>query len=455
MVRDFVSTGVFLARALGCIVAVTSLPIAAQGLEGVLYVCDSSADRVMWLTDLDGSGAAQAEVPGEVGVFYDDASPGPDLSTPDHLILGEDAIIYLLDGGTIDAVVKLEDRNRDGDANDDGEVAIFYDASGGGPRLYTPNAIARAPDGSFYIADDGSAGRRILRLRDANADGDALDPDEALIVYDATALSTPVIGDPESLAIAPGGGLFVGDATLQAVFLLEDATGDGDFLEEGESRVFFQAAAEEPLADIESMLAADGGLYVADKATGKVIFLKDVDGNGQASAPGEVAVFLDETASPRVAGITDFIRVGPGRFVVLDNSKDGVFVLSDLNGDGDALDESEVARWLLDDGSTFATPHGLALGPRRGDPPIPARFLRSDATGDGKLDISDPIATLGYLFLGNPTSGCLDALDADDSGTATISDAILTLNYLFTGGGPPSPPFPEPGPDPTEDSIHC
>jgi hypothetical protein len=455
MVRDLVFTGALLARSLACLAIAASAPIAAQGLDGVLHVCDSSDDRVMWLTDIDGSGAAEAEVAGEVGVFYDDASPGPDLSTPDHLIPGEDGAIYLLDGGTVDAVLRLEDLNRDGDANDGGEASIFYDASAGGPRLYTPNAIARAPDGSLYLADDGSAGRRLLRLRDANADGDALDAEEAVVVYDAAALSTPVIGDPESLAVSAAGDVFVGDATLQAVFLLADANGDGDFLDEGESKVFFQAAAEAPLADIESMLAADGGLYVADKATGKIVFLEDLDGNREASAPGEVSVFLDETASPRVAGITDFIRVGPGHFVVLDNSKDGVFVLSDLNGDGDALDESEVIRWLIDDGTTFATPHGLALGPRRDDPPVPGVFLRADATGDGKLDISDPIATLGYLFLGSAAGGCLDAFDADDSGTTTISDAILSLNFLFAGGGAPPPPFPEPGPDPTEDAVRC
>ena len=65
------------------------------------------------------------------------------------------------------------------------------------------------------------------------------------------------------------------------------------------------------------------------------------------------------------------------------------------------------------------------------------------------------LATLGYLFLGSSVGGCLDALDSDDSGTATISDAILALNYLFTGGDAPPPPFPEPGPDPTEDAIRC
>jgi len=32
------------------------------------------------------------------------------------------------------------------------------------------------------------------------------------------------------------------------------------------------------------------------------------------------------------------------------------------------------------------------------------RFRRGDANASGKVDISDPIATLGFLFLGDPAS---------------------------------------------------
>ena len=36
-----------------------------------------------------------------------------------------------------------------------------------------------------------------------------------------------------------------------------------------------------------------------------------------------------------------------------------------------------------------------------------------------------------------------------------IADAVILLNFLFAGGAPPSTPFPEPGADPTEDTLEC
>jgi hypothetical protein len=83
------------------------------------------------------------------------------------------------------------------------------------------------------------------------------------------------------------------------------------------------------------------------------------------------------------------------------------------------------------------------------------RFRRGDANLSGKVDISDPIATLGFLFLGSPTSlACRDAADSDDRGDVNLTDAVYTLNRLFIGG----PPLPDPGPDicgpdPTEDTL--
>ena len=81
-------------------------------------------------------------------------------------------------------------------------------------------------------------------------------------------------------------------------------------------------------------------------------------------------------------------------------------------------------------------------------------FRRGDANVDGKLDISDPIAVLGYLFLGTAADLCHDAGDADDDGDLNITDAIYALNYLFLGG--PALPAPGPedcGPDPTDDEL--
>jgi hypothetical protein len=81
-----------------------------------------------------------------------------------------------------------------------------------------------------------------------------------------------------------------------------------------------------------------------------------------------------------------------------------------------------------------------------------ASFRRADVDGNGRLEITDPILALGFLFLGNEDPSCLDAVDADDSGVLDLSDAIVALTYLFLGGIEIPPPGPSScGPDPTED----
>ena len=83
-------------------------------------------------------------------------------------------------------------------------------------------------------------------------------------------------------------------------------------------------------------------------------------------------------------------------------------------------------------------------------------FRRGDANVDGKLDIADPIATLGYLFLGGAELPCLDAADADDSGGLDITDAVRSLNYLFLDAeAPPAPGADVCGEDPTGDELDC
>jgi hypothetical protein len=82
-------------------------------------------------------------------------------------------------------------------------------------------------------------------------------------------------------------------------------------------------------------------------------------------------------------------------------------------------------------------------------------FVRADANGDWKVDISDAIHSLRALFLGGPDMACKDAADANDDGRLDISDAVFTLEYLFSGTRKPLEPFPDPGTDPTEDALRC
>ena len=81
-------------------------------------------------------------------------------------------------------------------------------------------------------------------------------------------------------------------------------------------------------------------------------------------------------------------------------------------------------------------------------------FIRGDANGDRRLDVSDVVATLLALFAGRPVP-CPDAGDTDDSGVLNLTDVMRLLGYLFKGGEPLASPFPGPGVDPTEDGLGC
>ena len=82
------------------------------------------------------------------------------------------------------------------------------------------------------------------------------------------------------------------------------------------------------------------------------------------------------------------------------------------------------------------------------------RFIRGDARGDGRLNLSDAVTVLLHLFRGQ-SLWCRDAADVDDDGAIEIDDVLGILEYLFFLGQAPQPPFPMPGRDPSEDDLGC
>ncbi len=83
-------------------------------------------------------------------------------------------------------------------------------------------------------------------------------------------------------------------------------------------------------------------------------------------------------------------------------------------------------------------------------------FRRGETNDDGRIDVSDAVGILGFLFLGNPEPPCLDAADVDDDGVILLTDAIGLLTHLFLGGPPPAAPGPlRCGADPAIDALSC
>jgi hypothetical protein len=74
------------------------------------------------------------------------------------------------------------------------------------------------------------------------------------------------------------------------------------------------------------------------------------------------------------------------------------------------------------------------------------RFHRGDASGEGRVDLSDAIRILAHLFLGGAAPSCADAADANDDGELNIADAAGLLGYLFVDGRRPEEPGPPPDP---------
>jgi hypothetical protein len=171
---------------------------------------------------------------------------------------------------------------------------------------------------------------------------------------------------------------------------------------------------------------------------------------------------------PQAIAVTLFPDLGPRGFEATpENPHTVCFVLLELapsappgsvislelsDGAGDA---GSGPLGLVNELSSF----GMAQRPRLGrggevrvvEPQGP--ILRGDASHDGQLDLSDSVLILNRLFLGGPPPVCPDEADVNDNGTVDIADPIALLGFLFLGERPPRPPFPEPGVDPTPDSL--
>ena len=70
-----------------------------------------------------------------------------------------------------------------------------------------------------------------------------------------------------------------------------------------------------------------------------------------------------------------------------------------------------------------------------------------DSCGEARTALFD------YLFRHGPAPLCVDAGDMNDDGFIDVSDPIRLLLFLFAGAAQPPAPFPECGPDSTDDGL--
>ena len=194
---------------------------------------------------------------------------------------------------------------------------------------------------------------------------------------------------------------------------------------------------------------------------------------------GEASMVADINPTPFVPDIDPVHHSWPGNFYVYDDilyfaADDGVHgrelwcydgtearLAADINpgpygsDPGNFIEFRQALCFTANDGLT-----GLELFDKKvymlimeAAPPAP--FARGDANADGRLDLSDAVSILRYLFAGGREPSCVKAADLNDDGVLTIADPISALGYLFGAAAAPPPPFGTCDADPTSDDLSC
>lgn len=160
------------------------------------------------------------------------------------------------------------------------------------------------------------------------------------------------------------------------------------------------------------------------------------------------SVDLEWALQPSELGAPQFRSAG--RLLLLDRPDRGTSIVDSISYDFGSL-LAGVSLGRIPDGSGSLVP---LSEPSPGALNAVKVFVRGDADGNGKVNVTDIAVSLRILFAGETKlPECLDALDADDDGSHTATDPIYLGNALFRGGPTIPPPFPDPGLDPTPDEV--
>lgn len=86
----------------------------------------------------------------------------------------------------------------------------------------------------------------------------------------------------------------------------------------------------------------------------------------------------------------------------------------------------------------------LLLTLTSGEVPDRPQFIRGDSNNDTRVDISDGIWIINWLYYGGAEPGCRAAADSNDDGARDLSDAVYIFNFQLQPGADPGSLFPAP-----------
>ena len=155
---------------------------------------------------------------------------------------------------------------------------------------------------------------------------------------------------------------------------------------------------------------------------------------------------LDFTITVFTASDSAWLDADPLEGVVTSDSSMEISVTLDASGIEPGLHSGELRIHSNDPTDSLVTvPVTLEVTPT---------FIRGDGNGDGNLTVADAVYLISYVYRAGPVA-CEDCCDANDDGGITSADAIYIVSHIYRSGFPPPNPFPDCGPDPTDDQLGC
>lgn len=314
-----------------------------------VYVTDSTVDKLYGFSDLNMDGDFTDA--SEEFVFYDDTLGPLPLSNPSGLAVGNGARFYVADRG-MGQVLRFVDLDGDRNAHGAGEAVVFFDGNPlinqSGLTVDLPVRLLVDASEVVWVAESNATGfgaDSVLRLQDLNFDGDANDAGEATRYYEPDPGS--VAGDTIVLDLIVGDDGFAyyveGSTTgfrAPGLYRLDDKNGNGVIHPVSEVEIFFALPALPNPAFLQAgAIDGNGYFFLTDTGNDVVWRVRDENGDGDANDAGEAVVYY---TSPMVALYWDVAPLQDGRVLVCgENGQGELILLDDLNGNGviDALTE--------------------------------------------------------------------------------------------------------------------
>jgi len=335
------------------------------------------------------------------------------------------AIFYSTD----DAIFRLIDLNRDGDFFDAFERTTYASSA-----VSNYGSITASSQDLFVITDTS-----IQKLQDLNGDGDALDANESLLFADFSANDTnPVLS---SIRVINQNTLLITDAVNGTLIRLRDNNGDGDALDANEITLIADNLIS---PNAITQLNSHTLLVSQSDPASPVRVLEDRNQDGDYFDFAENISYVEN----QPAGLS-IVTVDNRKQRHLRPGQSDVVTYHDANADGDALDANETLTYAnnLDQPARMARAAATdTLYVFLNNNPRELMTLR-DLNGDGdahdaneQIVVATGVGNVNDIFVNEPITACTNG-DADGSGTITITDLSI-FSRILVGAPAPTPVCP-------------